>query len=193
VRCCGRGLVSLVTVCCVKLGSSAVSCERKLVSNSNSGLCETTCVLWGMTLLALNVCSGNLWLLDWVFAGMILSFLKLRHGAFLVHSVDLERIWIGLCAQRILRLYSYAMHKSTDQLIHFVLRWAFCACFVETVGDAYACHLYSEALGITCVANRYNNTPKDFIVNLFCLIIGTASFRSVRLLYQCCRMGKLWH
>lgn len=29
------------------------------------------------------------------------------------------------------------------------------------------CHAYFEALRIECAVNRYNNTPKDFIVNFF--------------------------
>lgn len=85
----------------------------------------------------LNVCSGNLWFFDWVFAGMILSFLKLRQKTFQC-IVLIWRIWIGLCAQRILELYSYALHKSTVTIETFVLRWAFCAVFSETVGDACA-------------------------------------------------------
>ena len=37
------------------------------------------------------------------------------------------------------------------------------------------CHAFSEALGFACVANCYNNTPKDCIVNLFCLMMGVCA------------------
>jgi hypothetical protein len=74
-----------------------------------------------------------------------------------------------------LELYSYALHKSTVTIETLVLRWAFCAGFSETVGDSCACHAFSEALGFACVANCYNNTPKDCIVNLFCLMMGVCA------------------
>lgn len=74
-----------------------------------------------------------------------------------------------------LELYSYALHNSTVTIDTLVLRWAFCADFFETVGGACACHALSEALEWVCVANCYNNTPKDCIVNLFCFVMGSAS------------------
>ena len=72
---------------------------------------------------ALNVCSGNLWFLDWVFAGKILSSLKLRQEAYLVRSADLENPKRPACEKK-LRLYSYAMHKSIVTIETLVLRWA---------------------------------------------------------------------
>lgn len=44
-----------------------------------------------------NVISGNLWLFDWAFAGMITSSLKLRQKVFLVHSVLLEILKAVVC------------------------------------------------------------------------------------------------
>ena len=43
----------------------------------------------------MNVCSGNMWFFDWVFAGMILSFLKLRQGTLLVHGISLELFFLN--------------------------------------------------------------------------------------------------
>jgi hypothetical protein len=43
------------------------------------------------------------------------------------------------------------------------------------------CHAFSEAPRMACAAISYNNTPKDFIANLYCLIVDVAAFRLVLL------------
>ena len=52
-----------------------------------------------------------------------------------------------------------------------MLRWAFCAVFSGTVGDACDLSCVIRSTWDFCVANCYNNTPKDCIVNLFCLVM----------------------
>ena len=51
-----------------------------------------------------------------------------------------------------LELYSYALHNCTVTIETLVLRWAFCAGFSETVGDACAlsCVFRSTRFGMCC-------------------------------------------
>ena len=59
--------------------------------------------------------SGNQWLIDWVFAGLILSALKLDQLTFFTCSdyAFLEILRKYVVRKGILGLYSYAMHKDT--------------------------------------------------------------------------------
>jgi hypothetical protein len=114
---------------------------------------------------ALSVCSGNLWLLDWAFAGVLLAFLKFRLGVFLVRSAVLGITGSGLRAQRILRLYSYVLHKSTDQLTHFMLRWAvlhrpYWDLWVTRV--LFGVDAWTKQPGSACSSEWSINIPLDF-------------------------------
>lgn len=53
------------------------------------------------------------------------------------------------------------------QLKHLCCAGLFAPSFLRPWVMRVLCHAYSEALGIECAVNRYNNTPKDFIVNFF--------------------------
>lgn len=77
------------------------------------------------------------------------------------------------------------------QLIHSCCAGLFAPAYLGPWVVRVTCHAYSEAPGLVCAANCYNNTSKDCIVNLFCLVMDVASFRLVMMLRQCCWAGKL--
>lgn len=57
---------------------------------------------WSGVILRWTICSGNLWFFDWVFAGVIMSSLKLRQKTFfLVHSAILENLRRPMCDKNI--------------------------------------------------------------------------------------------
>jgi len=102
-------------------------------------------------LLRRTFCSGNVWFFDWVFVGVILSFLKLGKGQMQC-AVVLWRIRSCLCATSLLGLCCYALHKDTVTIDTLVLRWVCCAVLSETVGCAcdLSCVMRSTWVCLCC-------------------------------------------
>ena len=118
--------------------------------------CKVTCAT--SVFLQLNVFWGNMWFSDWVFAGMILSFLKLGRELLIVHGDFPLDFSERSCAQKddwdciFMRCIRIQCFDSC------VLRWTICAAFCVC---EFVWTIHGGVLLWTCVACCYFSTSEE--------------------------------